>query len=219
MLRLSYLRPLLLAGLVIIARQFTGYFPMSFYAVSIFQATSASLDKYMATICIGLVTTVFTIMSSLTVDKVGAKRQGGIAAAVATVANALVTIYFALPSRQGVDWLALVGILMFMAAFSWGVSNLQNIIIGELIPIQIRDYGTGVLFATALLSVSTLLMLYEYLIELIGESGIFALYSISCAALTLFCIFVLPDTKGKTLREIEDQVTAINIQETGNKKK
>jgi hypothetical protein len=207
MLKFNYLKPVMLAALVLVFRQFTGYYPMNFYAVSIFQTTTPSINKYLATIILGIVTTLFTILSCLTVDKVGAKLQAAIAAAVTTVANAIVAVYFMLPDRERVGWLPFTAILTFMAAFSWGISTLQHIIIGELIPIQIREHGTGVLFAVALIAISLVTMLYEYMLMWMGEVGLFWFYCASCAVLTVFCLFVLPDTKGKTLRQIEEHVT------------
>lgn len=76
--------------------------------------------------------------------------------------------------------------------------------IGELYPLKVRGIMGGMTTCMAHIFVFSVVKMYPYLILLLDKHGAFVLYGVISLAATVFFYFFLPETKGKTLQEIED---------------
>jgi hypothetical protein len=98
---------------------------------------------------------------------------------------------------------AVAAFLMFVMTFTAGPGVVVFLLISELLPLQIRALGMGianlVLWATYLFSTLS----FPILISLVGDSGTFLVYGFFCAISYLFVLFLVPETKGRSLEEIE----------------
>ena len=75
---------------------------------------------------------------------------------------------------------------------------------GELLPSDMRSLGCGLLGALDNVSVFVAVKTVPALVSGLGIHGAFLLYSCCCLANIVICFFVMPETKGLTLEEIED---------------
>jgi facilitated trehalose transporter len=208
LLRFTYLKPCFLAASIALLRQFCGYFTVICFTVSIFQSAGSSINPNIATIIVGLVVLVFTCINSFSVDKLGRRRLAITSSFSMTLMLTLLGAYFEYKDRlSNYGWLPLAALVIFVASFSMGISSLMFIIIGELVPIQIKSRVTGLILGVGWVSQFITLQTYEYMREAFHDSGTFWFYACCCAVLLLVCVFALPETKGRSLREIERDVT------------
>eukprot|EP00053_Salpingoeca_punica_P024747 m.14535 g.14535 ORF g.14535 m.14535 type:complete len:552 (-) comp7155_c0_seq1:1758-3413(-) len=101
------------------------------------------------------------------------------------------------------SWLAVLSLCLYIAFFAPGMGPMPWTVNGEIYPPSHRAFGNS--FATAINWLGNLLisMTFLDLIDLVTEAGAFWLYSGIAALAWLFVYTLLPETKGKTLEEIE----------------
>ena len=203
---------LTIAVVLAILQQVTGINVFLYYAPEIFKAMAgAQVDAaLLQTIVVGAANLVFTIIAIGTVDRVGRKPlmvlgSAGMGLSLAALGLAA---YF---GRADV-WV-LTFILGYIACFALSVGPVTWVILSEIFPTKIR--GRAMAIATFCLWVAnfvvsqTFPMMNEnpWLIEHFNHGFPFFIYAAFCAVLTPFMIAVVPETKGKTLEEIEKSWT------------
>jgi facilitated trehalose transporter len=101
------------------------------------------------------------------------------------------------------DWIPLLCVVLFVAAFSLGLNPISWLLIGEVFPLEYRNVGTSMAtafsYVCAFIGVKTFVDLREHF----GLYGTFWTYSaVSVVGLAFSLVFV-PETKGRTLDEME----------------
>lgn len=101
-------------------------------------------------------------------------------------------------------WFPVLCLFLFCACSTVGYLLVPWVLIGELFPKQIRGIMSGVTYCVANLMIFIVLQTYPLLQELITKPGTFALYGIISILNTCFFYYFCPETKDKTLQEIEE---------------
>ncbi|KAF6200374.1 hypothetical protein GE061_006677 [Apolygus lucorum] len=207
MLRKPVLVPFGLAVGILVFQQVSGIDSIVFYTVSIFKASGSTLGEYESTIIVGAVQVVATIASVLLVDAQGRKALLLISGVTMAVSMAALGAYFYLLDKGkagGLGLLPLFSQLVFIVGYSLGYCNIPFILMGELLPIAQRSLLSSVAGALNLASMFVVIKTFPDLVDIIGSDGTFWLYACLCALSCAFVHFFLPETKGKSLDEIEE---------------
>jgi MFS family permease len=155
-----------------------------------------------ASVWIGLVNLLFTFLAIGLVDKLGRKPLLIVGAAIQAVSLSLVgwMLY-----RQTAGIGLLVCIITFTAAFAMSMGPIGWIFCSEVFPGKIR--GRAMSIATMVVWISCYIVAQTFPMlsgsEYVGPAKTFWVYAIVSAASCLFALFFIPETKGKTLEEIE----------------
>ncbi|MFO7906343.1 MAG: sugar porter family MFS transporter [Pirellulaceae bacterium] len=212
---LSLLRPGLRVALLIgvslaVLQQVTGINVFLYYAPEIFQEVAGSnVDVAMLqTVVVGAVNLGFTVFAIVIVDRLGRKPLMIFGAAGMGVALAAIGVAAMLDQLAG--WV-LVFILGYIACFAMSVGPVTWVILSEIFPTKIR--GRALAVATFWLWVAngivsqTFPMMDEnlWLVAHFGHGFPFLLYAAFCVVLVGVVIALVPETKGRTLEEIERQ--------------
>lgn len=109
--------------------------------------------------------------------------------------------------QAGIDinaWLVLAGIIAFVASFAMSLGPVMWILFSELFPDRLR--GVAISFVGVVNSAIsfTVQQLFPWELSTIGSSGTYFLFGLFAVAGLVFVIFKLPETKGKSLEEIEE---------------
>jgi MFS transporter, SP family, xylose:H+ symportor len=202
------LRALLLIGIALaVLQQVTGINVILYYAPEIFKKLGSSSDvALLQTIVVGACNLVFTIVAIWSVDRLGRKPLMLIGAAgmgLSLLAFGLTTFF----QITGV-WLLLF-VLSYIAAFALSVGPVTWVILSEMFPTRLRgrlmSLCTVLLWAANFVVSQTFPMLDEnvFLVKTFHHAFSFWIYALFCIALFLVVKFGVPETKGKTLEEIE----------------
>ncbi|XP_037346612.2 solute carrier family 2, facilitated glucose transporter member 10 [Pungitius pungitius] len=110
------------------------------------------------------------------------------------------------PHGSVVNWIILACMMAVVSAYSFGFGPMTWLLLSEIFPAAIR--GRAFAFANCFNWAANLLVTFTFLdfIDRVGLSGMFLLYGITAVAAGLFFYFVLPETKGKTLEEIDKEL-------------
>ena len=212
-------RPPLLRAMVIgialaILQQITGIIVFMYYAPEIFKGLGSGTDTaLLQTIIIGVVNVSFTLVAIKTVDRVGRKPLliAGAAGMGISLAGLGVAAYLG-----STAWWVLLFVLGYIACFAASLGPVVWVIIAEIFPTKVR--GRAMAVATLLLWCAntvvsqTFPMLDEnpWLISTFHHAFPFWLYAFFCAVMVAVVVRTVPETKGKTLEEIERSWTAIH---------
>ncbi|TCO09761.1 sugar porter family MFS transporter [Natronoflexus pectinivorans] len=194
--------PVILIGVVLAAfQQWCGINVIFNYAEEVFTSAGYSVnDMFINIVITGSVNLVFTIVAMGTVDRWGRRKL------MLLGSGALALIYMVLGAFYffGVTgWAVLLIVVMAIAVYAMSLAPITWVVLSEIFPNRIR----GVAMAVATLSLWTasalLVLTFPFLNSAFGASGTFWIYGVICVAGFIYIYRVLPETKGKTLEEIE----------------
>lgn len=198
---LSYGKKVIIIGVLLsVFQQFVGINVVLYYAPTIFENMGAGRDASMLqTIVMGLVNVVFTVLAIMTVDKVGRKPLliiGSIGMAVGMFAVAILAHF------QIINILTLVFIIIFTASFmmSWG--PICWVYISELFPNKIRGQAVAIAVAAQWAANFFISSTYPSMMSF-SEPMTYGFYGLMAVLSMLFVWKMVPETKGKSLEEIE----------------
>lgn len=193
---------LIIGCLLCIFSQVTGINAIMYYAPEIFKATGDSSDTaLMQTVMVGAVNLLFTFVAIKYVDIVGRKKLlligiAGMALCLAAVGGA-----FYLNMQQGYG--VLVAILAYIAFFEISLGPLTFVVIAEIFPNKIRGLAMSICIFILWVAVFIVSQTFPMLKEAIGVGYTFWIYMVMAILAFVFVWRMIPETKGKTLEEIE----------------
>lgn len=199
----AYFKPLLIAVALMAGAQFCGINAIIYYSTKIFE--SAGLVKnaaFTSTAWIGLVNLLFTFVAIAFVDKAGRRPLLLIGTAVQVVALALVGWMF-YTQQNGVP--LLLCIMTFTAAFAMAMGPIPWIICSEIFPNKVRGRAMSIAAFTVWSSCYVVAQTFPMLNDskAVGPVLTFWMYGAVSLLTFVFVLFSVPETKGRTLEEIE----------------
>jgi sugar porter (SP) family MFS transporter len=196
------MRKVLVLGVVLaVFQQWCGINVIFNYAEEIFRAAGYDLSSVLKNIAwTGSVNLAFTFVALGVVDKGGRRPLMLLGSA------ALALIYFAMGwcYHSGVQgWPMLVLVLAAIGFYAMSLAPVTWVVISEIFPNRIR--GAAMSVAVTSLWIACFLLTYTFplLNAKLGSAGTFWLYGAICVAGFVFIFLKLPETKGKTLEQIE----------------
>lgn len=198
----------LVIGIVLaVLQQVTGINVFLYYAPEIFKklgtGTSAAL---LQTVVVGAVNLAFTVVAIKMVDRLGRKPLMIIGAAGMGIS--LFAMGLSVYCQKTEKW-ALIFILSYIASFALSVGPVTWVILSEIFPTQIRgramSIATFCLWTANFFVSQTFPMMNEneWLVTRFHHGFPFWIYGGLCAVLVIFVCLFVPETKGKSLEEIE----------------
>jgi len=201
-------RPALVVGIgLAIFQQVTGINTVIYYAPLIIQSAGISSESgaILATAGIGVVNVLMTIVAMWLIDRVGRRPLllVGTAGMVATLG--LLGLAFHMSGKSGaLVWLAVISMMVYVASFAISLGPIFWLLISEIYPLKIRSSSEGLAAAFNWGSNLLVSLTFLTLLETIGSARTFWLYGLFAIAAWIFSYFRVPETKGRTLEEIED---------------
>lgn len=201
-LRSKKIRPILIIGIVLAAfQQWCGINVIFNYAEEVFTSAGYSLNDMLFNIVItGTVNLIFTLLAMRVVDSWGRRKlllTGSLGLAVIYLTMGI-CFFFEL---KGLAILSLV--LLAIATYAMTLAPVTWVVLSEIFPNSIR--GAAMAIATMSLWIASFVLTYTFPIlnKWLNASGTFWLYAFICITGFLFILKKLPETKGKSLEEIE----------------
>lgn len=209
-------------------QQFTGINVVLFYMQNIFDAAGGLVPKEQAPIIIGAVQLLASSITPVVVDRSGRKMLlifSGIGETVSLIALGL---YFYLKNVQQADdvveqisWLPVVALIIFIATYCVGWGPLPWAVMGEMFASNVKAKASSITVSVCWLLAFFITKFSNNLDQAFGKHLLFWTFGVFCVLSVLFTVFFLPETKGKTLQQIQDELNGVssttNI-ENGTKK-
>lgn len=199
----GFTRPTTIAVVLMACTQFCGINAILYYSTKIFAASGALKDAaFTSSVWVGLVNLVFTGVAVALVDRAGRRPLLLVGNAGQFVSLAAVGWMF--HTRQGGPAL-LLAIMGFIAAFAVGMGPVGWLLASEIFPNKARARAMSLASFTVWVSCYVVAQTFPMLNDSpsIGPARTFAFYSAVSLFAFLFVLFAIPETKGRSLEEIE----------------
>jgi sugar porter (SP) family MFS transporter len=199
------IRRIVLVGVLLaVLQQWSGINVIFNYAEEIFREAGYGVSSILFNIVItGVINLLFTIVAIRTVDRFGRRVLMLIGCAGIALFHALIGVSYALHWSGPV---VVTFVLATLACYGFSLAPVTWVLIAEIFPNRIR--GAAVSVAVSALWIACFVLTYTFplLNGMLGASGTFWLYSAICLLGVVFILLRVPETKGKTLEQIEREL-------------
>ena len=198
---------IIIGVLLSVFQQFVGINVVLYYAPEIFKTISSGTDSaLLMTIIVGVVNFLFTIVAVKTVDKYGRKPLMIIGAAGMAVAMVSLGFVFYLGAT---GYFALFCMMLYVASFAMSWGPVTWVLLAEIFPNKIRGKALAIAVGAQWISNYLVSLTFpmmndnSYLTGLFNHGFAYWVYGIMSVLAMLFIMKYIPETKGKTLEEME----------------
>ncbi|KAH0956781.1 hypothetical protein HN011_009731 [Eciton burchellii] len=191
-------------------QQLSGINGVIFYTVSIFKASGSSMPADLASVIVALVQVVMSAAAALIIDRAGRKPLLIFSSAIMSMSLVALGLYFNLQAKGSnigqLGWLPLTSLTLFMIAFSVGLGPIPWVLMGELFPTETKALASGIAVLLNWFLVFLVTKTFPAMNKELGADITFWIFAAIMAIATAFTYFLVPETKGKSLQEIQEEL-------------
>lgn len=207
--RRQYRRPFLILNFLFVLMIFSGNFAISFYSVEIFAKVMPKMNEYAATVLTGFIKLVGSCLFLPAVKYLSRRVLICVSSLVMGISLGVLGLAMyshetgLVSSLDRVWWLPLLCVTMYMLADPIGLGSVPYLYVAEFFPSEMRSLLSGITVGLANLELFIVVKTFPNLTTSMGDSGTFWLYAGCCFAAIIYTLLFIPETKGKTLEDIE----------------
>ena len=198
-------KPLLFIGIILaVFQQITGINTIMYYAPKIFANIGQSNDSaLLQTILIGGTNLVFTLVAMALIDRFGRKLLIIIGSSGMMLMLGGLSVLFFTNQTSGI--LVLAFILGYIAFFAASLGPALWVVVAELFPNRLRSKGMSIAIVSLWIACTIVTIAFPIMLEKLSGGLTFLIFALICLANLLYVLKYVPETKGKTLEELEKQ--------------
>ncbi|VVA96288.1 unnamed protein product [Arabis nemorensis] len=197
------LKALTIAGGLVLFQQITGQPSVLYYAPSILQTAgfSAAADATRISILLGVLKLAMTGVAVVVIDKVGRRPLllGGVSGMV--ISLFLLGSYYIF--YHNVPAVAVAALLLYVGSYQLSFGPISWLMLSEIFPLKLRGRGISLAVLVNFGTNALVTFAFSPLKELLGAGVLFCGFGVICVLSLFFIYFIVPETKGLTLEEIE----------------
>ncbi len=202
----KYSRPIMLAFMIAFFNQLSGINFVIYYAPRIFeQAGSGSDSALLSTAGIGITNLLFTLLGMYLIDRAGRKKLMLIGSIGYIISLGLVSMVFFNQDFGGID--VAIYLFMFIASHAIGQGAVIWVFISEIFPNNVRAAGQSLGTSTHWIFAALITLLMPYILNRVSGGPIFAFFAGMMVLQLVFVIFLMPETKGISLEDLQKKLT------------
>uniref|UniRef100_A0A182QST8 Major facilitator superfamily (MFS) profile domain-containing protein n=1 Tax=Anopheles farauti TaxID=69004 RepID=A0A182QST8_9DIPT len=207
----EFLMPLATLLVFFATMQFSGVNIVAFYSIALMKTTigSDSLNEYLAMLIVDLVRVLTSLVACVLLRSVG-RRPLAMASGIGTTVSLIglsIFLYFqtSIPLYRNYSWLSLVFLIGYIVFVGIGLFPLPWCMTGEIFPVATRGLGSGLTSSFNFVCFFAVVKTGPTLFATVGINGTFLVYGVISLLGTLLLYVLLPETRNRTLQEIEEQ--------------
>lgn len=212
-------KPVIILCILFLLQQLSGAYVIIFYAVDVFKEIGGhfkgGIDEYTCLVLLGAIRFIMSVISAVISSKVGRRTLLCLSALGMCLCSLVAGLYMYLKevpqeleklhiSNENDDNITLICVLGYVCFSALGVLVIPWTLIGELLPVRVKGKLGGVIVALAYVFMFVLVKLFPYILKAFRIEFIFFVISIVNLACICFVFFCLPETLGKTFKDIEN---------------
>ncbi|KAL6423399.1 hypothetical protein ACFW04_010178 [Cataglyphis niger] len=208
------LKPLIIIHIFNILQLSSGTYIIVFYAVDMMKDIGGGyVDNYLAAVVTAIIRFIFSIVSCIALLKMGRRSLGIISALGTSLASFTLAGYMIAQKEESSvnTYVLAVCLLFYVAANTVGLLTLPGLMTGELMPLRARGIGGGCIFFVFNLLLFFITKCFPWVNAAVGVTGVFVIFGVSALLEAIFIYLALPETKDRTLQEIENYFQQRNL--------
>lgn len=196
---------------LMVFQQFTGIIAVLYYSQTIFKQAGVELDPAVCSIIVGAVQFLTTFITPLVVDRLGRKMLLLVSSIGMVISEAPLGTYSYLKEHKhdvsAMSMLPIICLIVYIITYNFGYGPLPWTIMGELFPTNVKSAAS--LFTTFFCWTLAFLVAkyFQIIATAIGMGTAFWIFTVACAIAIPFNYFIVIETKGKTLHEIQEELS------------
>lgn len=217
-----FYKPLLILLIFFATMQFAGLNVIIFYSITILkQIIGGHINEYIATLIIDVVRLLASFIACIMLKKSGRRPLASISGAGTTICLLCLSLYLYVskgsPELKSMSWIPLCCLAGYIAFVTVGMNPLPWCMVGELFPLQFRALGSAIVTFFNFFCVFMVIKTSPFLLKSYGGEGTFLLYGACTLLGTIYLVLFLPETRNRSLQEIENEFAGKNVSETNEK--
>ena len=196
---------LLVGVTVTVVQQATGINAVLYYAPTIFEFAGFSLKgaAFLASSAIGIFNVLMTLLAFYLIDKVGRKPLLTIGLTGIILTLLLLSVGFLLHSSELKATITLIALVLFVGFFAISLGAIGFLLNSEIYPLKVRGKAMGIAICSNWIANFIITASFLTLVKTFGQSITFCIYALIGLLGLFFVLKKVPETKGKSLEEIE----------------
>ncbi|XP_025421187.1 facilitated trehalose transporter Tret1-like isoform X2 [Sipha flava] len=201
-------KPFLILVCFFVLQEASGVYVILYYAVNFFQVAGSTLDNNLASIMVALLRLIMSITGSICIQHLNRRTMAITSAVLMAVSMAACGTYQLMYSALDVDdrpfsWVPLVCILFNVSVSMLGMVPLPWMMIGEMFPLNVRGIMGGLVPSLGYFFIFITVKVSPGLMSALETDQIMWLFAAAAAVAACFCFAFLPETRGKSLHQVE----------------
>jgi sugar porter (SP) family MFS transporter len=199
---------LLTIGFVLCAsQQLSGVNAIVYFTPKIFAEAGYSdpQDAIFATVIVGVVNVLSTFLTIFVIDRFGRRKL-----LLISQIGVIVTLFFLMLSLATdiafVDRFAALALILYIFSYSVGFGPIVWVLISEIFPLSVRAKALSFCTFISWISNYIVVLTFPHILATIGSPSTFAIYGAITLLAFLFCLRKIPETRGKSLEELEKEL-------------
>jgi SP family xylose:H+ symportor-like MFS transporter len=205
----KYIKPIMLAVAIAMFNQLSGINALMYYAPHIFKMAGAgAASALLQTVAVGGTNLIFTMAAMAIIDHFGRKKLmivGSIGYIVSLSGTAWAFYTFGTEFTSAGSLVVLISLLVFIASHAFGQGAVIWVFISEIFPNRVRARGQALGSFTHWFMAAAISWTFPMFAEFSGGHT-FAFYALCMVGQLLWVLYVMPETKGITLEQIQKEM-------------
>jgi len=202
----NFKKPLIISILLQIIQQLSGVNAVVYYSTSIFEEINPE-NADILTVSVGLLNFALTILSVFLMDRAGRRILLMFGEIGMIITGALYTVSFA----KEIGWLSIICTYLYMSTFAVGLGPIPFLILSEIFPTNVVATAASLAMPVNWLCNYLVGQFFPLMSDGLGSYAFLPFTGVLCAAF-VFTFVYIPETKGKTLEHITNEMKGENSQ-------
>lgn len=203
------LRPLMLVLIYFFFQQFSGVFVIIFYALDIVKDAGITFDSYVTINVIALIRIGAAIVASIASRRFGRRPLSIVSGTCMTVCLLGLVVFLYYKENESIqsetfNLLPYIFIMLYFFTSCLGFLPVPFALSAEMFPTKIKGLASGLCSGVGYFFNFVAVKMYLPLVDQIGTKGVFGLYGLTALFGTLFLAWILPETRGRSVEEIQE---------------
>lgn len=207
-----WVRPVLFLGIFLgFLQQVSGINTLIYYAPTIFQMAGFhdASSSILATVGLGVVNVLSTIFAIFYLDKLGRRPLlfAGLIGMALSLGSLSLAFYLG-DHLTYLHWLAFASTFVYIISFAFSLGALLWLMVAEIFPLEVRGIAMGIAVFSCWFWNFVVSATFLTLLNALGPTATFMLYASMCFIGLLICYKIVPETRGISLEQIEENIRA-----------
>ncbi|XP_058126495.1 facilitated trehalose transporter Tret1-like [Anopheles ziemanni] len=198
-------KPLTIMCTFFVFQQFSGIFVIIVYAASFSIEAGVAIDPFLSAVLVGFTRVVTTLLMAFISDKFGRRPPAlfsGFGMACCMFGLAACAIFPVADTE--LNWIPTALLVTFIFTATLGFLTLPFSMNAEVYPTKVRGFASGLTIFFGYTMSFIILKVYPTMVSMLGSENVFLFFGVVSLIGILFVYFFLPETKGRTLQDIEE---------------
>ncbi|EFN68553.1 Solute carrier family 2, facilitated glucose transporter member 8 [Camponotus floridanus] len=222
LMKRSSLVPFVIMNSYFLFQQFSGTFLVTYNVVTIMEKSGIQIDPYIGAILIGVARLIASFLATEVCRRLGVRIPSIISGIGMTIFIGGLSLYLFLAEKGTVisdkGIIPTTCMMLFIFTNTLGYLTIPFAMVGEIYPSKVKDILSNVTVSICYLVSAITVKIYPDMERLMHMYGVYFFFGIVSLIGLIFIIFFLPETKGKTLSEIEDMFSKKKVSELSAEK-